>query len=156
MADKQRTIVVAMDGSEHAVNAFKWFCKSIKRDDDQVVMVYSVEVYDPLYATQWFNVPYSVDRTALKAMLEKHAEEVKKKLEQFAEIMRSEHASGKVRSTHAEKPGEGILKTAKDLNADMIVLGTRGMGTIRRTILGSVSDYVLHHSSIPVIICPPK
>ncbi|XP_078339646.1 universal stress protein Sll1388-like [Crassostrea virginica] len=65
-------------------------------------------------------------------------------------------ASGLVRSTYAEKPGEGILKTAKDLNADMIVMGSLGMGTVRRTILGSVSDYVLHHSPVPVIICPPE
>ena len=35
----------------------------------------------------------------------------------------------------------------------MIVMGTRGLGTVRRTILGSVSDYVLHHAHCPVIIC---
>ncbi|XP_048741470.1 putative universal stress protein SAUSA300_1656 [Ostrea edulis] len=156
MAEKHRTVIVAMDGSADSVNAFKWFCKALKRADDKVVMVYSVEVYDSMYATQWFNVPYSVDRAALKAMLEKHAEEIKKKLEQFAEIMKTEHASGTVRSTHAEKPGEGILKSAKELNADMIVMGSRGLGTVRRTILGSVSDYVLHHSPVPVIICRPE
>lgn len=32
-----------------------------------------------------------MDRTALKAMLEKHGEEIKKKLEEFAEIMKKEH-----------------------------------------------------------------
>ena len=35
----------------------------------------------------------------------------------------------------------------------MIVMGTRGLGAIRRTILGSVSDYVLHHTKIPLVIC---
>uniref|UniRef100_A0A8W8LV17 UspA domain-containing protein n=1 Tax=Magallana gigas TaxID=29159 RepID=A0A8W8LV17_MAGGI len=83
-------------------------------------------------------------------------EEIKKKLEEFAEIMKKEHAAGIVRSTHAEKPGEGILKAATDLNADMIVMGSRGLGTVRRTILGSVSDYILHHSPVPVIVCPPE
>lgn len=38
-----------------------------------------------------FSVPYAVDRTALKAMLERHGEEIKKKLEEFAEIMKKEH-----------------------------------------------------------------
>ena len=32
-------------------------------------------------------------------------------------------------------------------------MGTRGLGTVRRTILGSVSDYVLHHAHCPVCIC---
>ena len=35
-------------------------------------------------------------------------------------------------------------------------MGTRGLGKIRRTFLGSVSNYVLHHAHIPVIIVPKK
>lgn len=34
---------------------FSGFCKSLKRDSDKVVMVYSVEIYDSMYSTQWFN-----------------------------------------------------------------------------------------------------
>ena len=49
--------------------------------------------------------------------------------------------------------GHGIIKKANEVGADLIVMGTRGMGALRRTILGSVSDYVLHHSHIPVVIC---
>ena len=50
-------------------------------------------------------------------------------------------------------PGEAIVKIAEDENATMIVMGTRGLGVIRRTILGSVSDYVVHHAKCPVLIC---
>lgn len=34
---------------------FSGFCKALKRDSDKVVMVYSVEIYDSMYSTQWFN-----------------------------------------------------------------------------------------------------
>ncbi len=51
------------------------------------------------------------------------------------------------------KPGEAIIATAAEYKADLIVTGTRGMGTIRRTIMGSVSDYLVHHAHCPVVVC---
>ena len=43
---------------------------------------------------------------------------------------------------------------AKKQNAELIVMGTRGLSTLRRTVLGSVSDFCLHHSKIPVAVVP--
>ena len=54
------------------------------------------------------------------------------------------------------KPGETIVKFATEKNAAMIVMGTRGLGSIRRTIMGSVSDFVVHHAHCPVIVCRQK
>jgi nucleotide-binding universal stress UspA family protein len=58
-----------------------------------------------------------------------------------------------VKSIHAESPGAGICKAASEINASLVVIGTRGLGKIRRTFMGSVSDYVLHHAHVPVLIC---
>ena len=58
-----------------------------------------------------------------------------------------------VDTTPTSDPGQDILKRAKEVDASLIVMGTRGLGAIRRTILGSVSDYVVHHAHIPVVIC---
>ena len=52
-------------------------------------------------------------------------------------------------------PGQVICKTADKEKADHIVMGCRGLGTVRRTLLGSVSDYCVHHSCIPVSVVPP-
>jgi len=49
--------------------------------------------------------------------------------------------------------GHSIVERAEKEQADLIVTGSRGLGVIRRTILGSVSDYVLHHAKIPVLVC---
>lgn len=38
----------------------------------------------------------------------------------------------------------------------MIVVGTRGMGRVRRTILGTVSDYLVNHAYCPVIVCKTR
>ena len=45
---------------------------------------------------------------------------------------------------------------ATECDADMIVVGTRGLGKVRRTVLGSVSSYVIHHAHVPVIVCRPR
>ena len=59
---------------------------------------------------------------------------------------------GKVRQVHGA-PRSEIIRAAEEEKATMIVTGTRGMGTVRRTLLGSVSDHVLHHSHVPVLVC---
>ena len=62
----------------------------------------------------------------------------------------------KVRGETSKTPGEGIIGLAEKENADFIVMGTRGLDVVRRTLLGSVSDYVVRHSQVPVLICPQK
>jgi nucleotide-binding universal stress UspA family protein len=47
-----------------------------------------------------------------------------------------------------------ILAVASDIDADVIVLGTRGRGGVKSLILGSVSNAVVHHADRPVLIIP--
>lgn len=51
------------------------------------------------------------------------------------------------------KAGEALVREAKKEHATYILMGTRGRGAVQRTLLGSVSDYVLHNSPCPVFIC---
>jgi nucleotide-binding universal stress UspA family protein len=60
--------------------------------------------------------------------------------------------SGKFR-TGQGKPGEVLCKFAEEEKASLVIVGTRGLGKIRRTFLGSVSDYVIHHCHVPVLVC---
>jgi len=49
-------------------------------------------------------------------------------------------------------PGLKITKFAKSLNFDIVIIGARGMSNIKEIFLGSVSNYVLHKCTIPVIV----
>ncbi len=54
------------------------------------------------------------------------------------------------------KPGEVLVHTAEEMDADLIVVGTRGYGKLRRALMGSVSAYVTNHAHCPVLVCRPK
>ena len=56
---------------------------------------------------------------------------------------------------HGKKPGEAICAVAEREDPFLIVVGMRGQSVVRRTILGSVSDYVVKHSvNIPTLVVP--
>jgi nucleotide-binding universal stress UspA family protein len=49
-----------------------------------------------------------------------------------------------------------ILKTAKELHADFIVLGSHSRKWLENVVMGSVTENVLRHTSIPLFIIPTK
>jgi nucleotide-binding universal stress UspA family protein len=63
-------------------------------------------------------------------------------------------AGGTVAGAHLRMGGvaEEIVGLAKDLEADLIVMGTRGYGGVRRVIEGSISDLVVRRAHCPVMI----
>jgi nucleotide-binding universal stress UspA family protein len=56
--------------------------------------------------------------------------------------------------THAREgdPADAILDVAEEINADLIVVGNKGMTGARRFLLGSVPNKVSHHAPCSVII----
>jgi nucleotide-binding universal stress UspA family protein len=55
------------------------------------------------------------------------------------------------RIVHGDE-AEEIVKTAKKSNYDLIVMGSSGKGIIKEAFFGSISNYVMHNSNIPVLI----
>ena len=71
-----------------------------------------------------------------------------------AESERVRSAGGTVARAHlamGDAPRE-ITHLAEDLEAGLIVMGSRGRGGIRRALMGSVSDVVVRHAHCPVLI----
>jgi nucleotide-binding universal stress UspA family protein len=51
---------------------------------------------------------------------------------------------------------ESILQTAKDIKADIIVMGSHSHKWLEKILMGSITEKVLEHSSIPLFIIPTK
>ncbi|KAL5224703.1 hypothetical protein ABZP36_011342 [Zizania latifolia] len=53
------------------------------------------------------------------------------------------------------EPREALCRAAEDAGAGLLVVGSRGLGAIKRAFLGSVSDYCTHRASCPIMVIKP-
>jgi nucleotide-binding universal stress UspA family protein len=72
------------------------------------------------------------------------------------QVRKVEDAGGTVAGVHLreELPAEEIVALAEELRVSLIVVGSRDRGRIRRTLAGSVSDWVVRHARCPVLVVP--
>lgn len=54
----------------------------------------------------------------------------------------------------ATKADEEIVKKAREIGADAIVMGTHGRSGLARAVIGSVADRVARHAEVPVVLVP--
>ncbi|HLI94087.1 MAG TPA: universal stress protein [Puia sp.] len=53
------------------------------------------------------------------------------------------------------RPGIEIIKVAAEWPADLIVMGTHLHGRIELLLQGSLTEYIIRHATVPVIVAPP-
>lgn len=56
------------------------------------------------------------------------------------------------RRVEVGKAGDAICRLAGELSSDVVVVGSRGRGAVRRALLGSVSTHVVHSAPCPVVV----
>jgi nucleotide-binding universal stress UspA family protein len=85
--------------------------------------------------------------------------ELKKAAQRFLDKSKQHLGDHTIQTQVKENNGdfaESILKTAKDLHADIIVMGSHGRRWLDEILMGSVTENVLHHTSLPLFIIPTK
>ncbi|CAL1546404.1 unnamed protein product [Lymnaea stagnalis] len=95
------------------------------------------------------------DASVMSRMIQQEEEEVNKIVGQIKGKLTQSGVKGKLLRLSGE-PGAAIVQAAMEHKVHCIVTGSRGLGTVRRTLIGSVSDYILHHSNCPVLVCRHK
>ncbi|XP_052066405.1 universal stress protein in QAH/OAS sulfhydrylase 3'region-like [Mytilus californianus] len=142
MAETGKLVLISVDGSKHADYALEFYSKQIKAPGDKLTLLHIPQMYSMKDASP------GIVQDLMKRM-KAAAEEMKAK---YLAKMTELGLQGDVQIGFGD-PGEQICAFAAKSHAALIIMGTRGLGAIRRTIMGSVSDYVLHHAHVPVLIC---
>ncbi|MBW3645365.1 MAG: universal stress protein [Actinobacteria bacterium] len=73
-------------------------------------------------------------------------------LERTADGFGGELPAGAQRELRYGDAGPAICEVAADVGADVVVVGSHGSGFVRRVLVGSVSQHVVHHSPCPVLV----
>jgi len=74
------------------------------------------------------------------------------------QVRKIEEAGGTVAIGHlkmGERRDEAIVHLAEDIDAGLIVIGSRGFGGLKRVLLGNVADSVVRHAHCPVLVVRP-
>jgi nucleotide-binding universal stress UspA family protein len=140
-------ILIPTDGSETSQKVIKAGVAFAKSIGARVTGYYAL--HEPLSLHHRFG---TLDNQ-IKVELERRAGEVAQRY--LAEIAEAAKASGvefEPLVTVFDQPAEGIIDAAKRCKCDAIFLAPHGHGGVRRLILGSVTQDVLSHSTLPVIV----
>jgi nucleotide-binding universal stress UspA family protein len=147
--------LLATDGSREADLAAKTAVELAQRTGSEleVVHVFGISPWYPAYPEATDLEGVELEDPRLEEGLERISEQrARKVLDAEAEKVRS--AGGTVAQAHLREGGiaQEIVALAEDIGAGLIVMGSRGLGGIRRALMGSVSDAVVRHAHCPVMV----
>ena len=142
-------ILVATDGSKFGTAALEEACNLASKMPDTEVKVLTVyELPGPIATEPYISAPIYTQE--LVDSLCTAAESV---LASARRTVIRECPGIPVNTCEARgKPASAIVDEATQWNADLIVVGSHGHGFWGRTLLGSVSDEVLHHAPCSVMV----
>jgi nucleotide-binding universal stress UspA family protein len=151
-------ILVAIDLSQVSENIFEKALSIAKLTQAKLMILHILshdEQGSPIVeGITGLNYYEMVELETLKSYQKRWQEYVERGVETVKTYANQATEAG-VSSEHSQltgKPGPQICQAAKDWNADLIVMGRRGYSGLSQLILGSVSNYVLHHAHCSVLI----
>lgn len=154
-----RRVLIPVDGTDRCAKVFGWYLDNIQKPGDFVTFIHVVE---PVFGSNVVPVGGS-SSSATGTASSPNVDIAQKRVEEsvhrgkaigmrFMNMANQAGLACKAFMHLDTRPGRAIVTSSKSHKADLIVMGSRGLGAISRAILGSVSTYVVHNTSIPVTI----
>lgn len=140
-----KRVLIASDGSTGAEEA-AWLLSHLPHPEKLELCVLTVLQIPTVHA---HGVPNSMSES-----VDRERGAAERAFHRIAEMFEGANAEVKhlVREGHR---GRAIVDAAREQHADLIVVGARGQSTVRRLLLGSISDYVATHAHCSVLVVRP-
>ena len=131
-------------------------------DSTETIMQKIEELAKPLSARVWLlhnaepeadTVEFKVDPISARKELARKFHVEHRQIQELADRLREAGIDTTALLVHANTV-DAILTEAKDVGADMIVVGSHGRGAMNQLLVGSVSKGVLKKSKLPVLVIP--
>jgi nucleotide-binding universal stress UspA family protein len=131
-------ILLATDGSEDAVQATEAASDLAGKSGSELHIVHV-----------WHDVPGPYRRGFVKRELRRQGQEI---LDQ--QVQNIESIGGTVAQAHLRggRTSDEVIELSEELGVGLLVVGSRGMGTVRRILIGSHSEEIVHHAHVPVLV----
>jgi nucleotide-binding universal stress UspA family protein len=131
-------ILLATDGSEDAAQATEAAADLASKGGAELHVVHV-----------WHDVPTPYRHGFVKRELHRQAQEI---LDE--QVGKLEAAGRAVTQAHLRegRTSDEVIKLSEELGVGLLVVGSRGMGTVKRILIGSRSEEIVHHSHIPVLV----
>ncbi len=137
-----KRILVAVDGSEHSLEAAEFAASMVEKYDiPEVIMIHVVPttaIYEGV----------DVWRVNVMSFLEDHGNQL---LEEAMKKMEDEGVNVEGILAHGD-PGSQIVKAARKREVDMVLMGSRGITGLASVFLGSVGERVARNAPCSVLI----
>ncbi|BAY59441.1 hypothetical protein NIES2135_63180 (plasmid) [Leptolyngbya boryana NIES-2135] len=155
-------ILVAIDQSDLGEQLMEKAITIAKPIDAQLMLL---NVASPFYSgypdPPVYPMVDSIYQEANQTILERYEQEVEAINQQGLDLLRSQQAIATQAGVETEitqsfgDPGHVICDVARNWQADLIIIGRRGLSGWKEMILGSVSNYVIHHAPCSVLTVQP-
>jgi nucleotide-binding universal stress UspA family protein len=139
-----KRILCATDGSEHGDRAFRQAARMARASDGELHLAHVIERVpggSRLGGQDVILTEFEIDSRIVR-----QSEEMAEQTGVKAEVHLIP-ASG--------SPAKQLAKLAERIDADLIVLGSRGRAPLAGVVLGSVTQQLLHATGRPVLALPP-
>ncbi len=139
---KHLGIVVGVDGSGNSNAAVRWAAREAAMRQTSLTLVHAIDMPNPLWAAAELRELYEADAYGI---LDDAVADV-------TDVSNGDGPREVNRQTYYARPAPTLIDMSKD--ADLVVAGARGLGTVARLLLGSVCTALVHHAHCPVSVIP--
>lgn len=148
-------ILVCLDGSKLAEQIMPYATEEAFRFQGKLVLLQVVQ--EPITFSPGFpgEAPVPIETDAMIERTKEALDRTGEYLEKLAAPLRKKGIQVETVAIPG-RPGEAILDYANTNSMGLITIATHGRGGLRRAVFGSVADYVLRESGLPVLVIRPQ